>query len=204
VKEKVLLVVDVQKDFCDGSLSCHGAGNIIEPINRLINGSRWDLVVMTQEWHPRNHCSFASSYTAVDPFTVPDDGYKGMVWPDHCIAGTEGAEIHPGIDQSRVNMIVRKGLNVDVDSYSAFSDKDGVNPTVLRDIFFTTTADIYVCGIATETCVKNTVMDAMMPYTTVHVIQDACAGMTEEGHRTALMEMEKEGIYIVTVEDVVQ
>lgn len=203
MKDKVLLIVDVQNDFCPlGSLACQDGDRIVEVINELLRDKEWKLVIATQDWHPNDHCSFAVSHENAKPFSFTEDGYPDMVWPVHCVAGTYGAEINPALDQGRISLVIRKGLDRDVDSYSAYKDNNGSNPTVLNDIFAGTTVDMYVCGIATEVCVKNTAIDAIMPYVTVHVISDACAGVTAEGHDAALDEMKNMGIAVVTSEEI--
>ena len=193
--KKILLIVDVQNDFCPGgSLACPDGDKIVSEINRLINEEEWDLVIATQDWHPRGHCSFAPTH-GVDPFTVPED-YCDMVWPVHCEAGTYGAELHGDLDQTKINLIVRKGLDKDVDSYSAFADNNGENPTVLKK-FIDLDCVLYVCGIATEVCVKHTVMDAInMAGVIPIVVESACAGVTAEGHEEAIKEFWKLGAIV--------
>ena len=200
--KKVLLIVDVQNDFCPGgSLACPDGDRIIPVINRLMEEKDWDLIVATQDWHPRGHCSFASSY-GVEPFTVPED-YGDMVWPDHCVAHSEGAELRGSLNQSKINMIIRKGLDPDVDSYSAFADNKGNNPTALTDVIQGSEdyVSLYVCGIATDVCVKHTVFDAQgvayLDNTDITLITDACAGVSEEGHLKAIGEMMNDHILIL-------
>jgi nicotinamidase/pyrazinamidase len=157
----------------------------------------WDLIIATQDWHPEGHCSFASTHET-DPFTVPET-YGDMVWPEHCVAGSRGAELHPDLDQTLINMIIRKGLDPNVDSYSAFADNDGDNPTALVDVIRGTEEgiDLYVCGIATEVCVKHTIMDAMVHPIDIALISDACAGVSEEGHLKAIGEIIQDKILVL-------
>jgi len=153
----------------------------------------WDYIVASQDFHPAGHCSFASTH-GVDPFTVPE-GYGDMVWPDHCVIGTPGAELHPDLDQSLINVIIRKGLDMNVDSYSAFADNKGQNSTALVDMVDGSEyyVNLYVCGIATDVCVKHTVLDAQkiakIDYDDIVVIKDACAGVTSDGHMVAIGEL---------------
>ncbi len=188
---KVLIIVDVQNDFCPGgSLAVENGAKIIPSINYLTQSGRFDLVIATQDWHPRNHISFASRYgNAVKPYdTVAGE----TVWPDHCIQGSEGAKLHPVLDQRAINIIVRKGMNIDADSYSAFNDSDGV-ATGLKGIICSLTLtgmygspiEIYICGIATEICVKATIIDAMH-FSNTYIVKNACAGISPKTAKETL------------------
>ncbi len=199
---KMLLIVDVQKDFCPGgSLACPDGDKIVPVINKLMKEEDWDIIVATQDWHPKGHCSFASTY-GVAPFCIPSTkGYRDTVWPDHCIAGSEGAELHDELDQTKIGLIIRKGLDLHVDSYSAFFDNEGENPTPLNEIVNSDFYEIYVCGIATEVCVKHTVLDAAQDNLfkdDVIIITDACAGVSEHGHDQAIKDLEEMGIRAVS------
>jgi nicotinamidase/pyrazinamidase len=150
-----LLVIDMQNDFLPGgSLPVSGGDEIIPGINAL--AARFEHVVLTQDWHPLGHISFASSHTGKQPFTDTVDAPYGTqtLWPDHCIQATRGAELHAGLDIPHTELILRKGFRADIDSYSAFTENDGTTPTGLagylrerglRRLFFT--------GVAYDFCV---------------------------------------------------
>src|SRR5436853_6343558 len=119
-----LIVVDVQNDFMPGgALAVPGGDEVVPVVNRL--AARFDNVVLTQDWHPRGHASFASSHPGRHPFETIEVGYGPQtLWPDHCVQGTPGAAFHPGLDLSRVELIIRKGYRATIDSYSAFREND--------------------------------------------------------------------------------
>ena len=121
---KALIVIDPQNDFCPGgALAVAGGDEIMPQINAMM--SDFDLVVLTQDWHPAGHSSFASSHGGADPFTVTDMPYGPQVlWPDHCIQASPGADFHPALNTTRADAIIRKGMNLAVDSYSAFFEND--------------------------------------------------------------------------------
>jgi len=191
-----LIVVDVQNDFCEGgSLAVKDGVKIIDTINKLTHLDFFDKVIATQDWHPEKHCSFASTH-GVEPFT---ELYGDTVWPDHCVAGSWSAELHKDLDQSKISLIVRKGLNVDVDSYSGFSDNDRKNATglsLLCDIK-NEESDVYIVGIATDVCVYYTAQDALDLGYNVYIIEDACAGVTEAGAKSALRVLKNLGVHII-------
>lgn len=187
---KVLLVVDVQNDFCPGgSLGTPDGEKIIPEINRLMESGKFDKVVATQDWHPADHISFASQHD-LDPFTELDGD---MLWPDHCVQGSVGAELHPILKQEPIDLILRKGSNRDVDSYSAFFENDG-SETHLLDMFDPDDDELYVVGIATDVCVKASAVDAIPFFKKVVVVRDACSPVTPEGEIKAIEEMVEKGI----------
>jgi nicotinamidase/pyrazinamidase len=149
-----LLVIDVQNDFCpNGALPVVEGDLIIEPINAAMDD--FDIVVLTQDWHPACHKSFASSYENKKPFDTIEMFYGNQVlWPDHCIQGSVGARFHPNLNHEKAEVIIRKGSNPAVDSYSAFYENDKVTPTglhgYLKDHDVT---DLTLVGLATDFCV---------------------------------------------------
>ena len=203
---KVLIIVDVQNDFCEGgSLVVKGGEGIIDNINKLSNSGKFDVVVATQDWHPREHISFASRH-GVEPFSIVNGE---MVWADHCIAGTKGSSLRTTLDLSKVDNFFKKGVTKEVDSYSAFIDNDKIRETGL-DLYIRVLeetcekkATIYVVGIATEVCVFNTAMDSRKLYDrdTV-VIKDACAGVDAKTTKEALSKMLLKGIKIINTKDI--
>lgn len=155
-----LLVIDVQNDFCpNGALAVSGGDEIVAGINAAID--RFDAVILTQDWHPAGHSSFASSHSAA-PMSVVEMPYGPQVlWPDHCIQGTQGAAFHPELNTDRADMIVRKGYNPAIDSYSAFFENDHKTPTGLEGYLRTRgITTLTLVGLATDFCVNYSAVDA--------------------------------------------
>lgn len=200
VMARALVVVDVQNDFCSGgALEVPGGEKIIPNVNRL--AENFENVVLTQDWHPEGHSSFASSHEGKDPFQTVDMDYgEQVLWPDHCIQGSYGAALHQDLDRTQADVIVRKGYNRNIDSYSAFVENDGETLTGLRG--YLNERDIntlYICGLATDFCVKWTALDAVPTFDTV-VVEDATKGL--EGEDEALANFPEQGIDVETTEDV--
>lgn len=144
-----LLIVDLQNDFCPGGALAVPEGDIIVPtVNQLLGN--FDHVLMTQDWHPEGHQSFASSHPDHDPYDVIEVDYgEQVLWPDHCVQGTEGAEFHPELDTTHSELIIRKGFRPEIDSYSAFYENDGETPTGLAGYLRERSIDtLYLCGLA--------------------------------------------------------
>ncbi len=155
-----LLVIDVQNDFCpNGALAVEGGDEIVAGINAAMRG--FDAVILTQDWHPAGHSSFASSHGAT-PMSVIQMPYGPQVlWPDHCIQGTDGAGFHPALNIDRADMIVRKGYNPAIDSYSAFFENDQKTPTGLEGYLRTRgITTLTLVGLATDFCVHYSAVDA--------------------------------------------
>lgn len=193
---KALLIVDVQNDFCPGgTLAVPDGDRIIPVVNRL--SERFNHVLMTQDWHPAGHHSFASSHPGKEPFETIEMPYgEQVLWPDHCVQGTNGADFHPGLDTTRVELIIRKGFRRQIDSYSGFFENDHETGTgltgYLRDRGFDT---LYIAGLATDFCVKWTALDALKEGFGVSVVRDAVAGIDIDGSvKTAWQEMRDAGI----------
>jgi nicotinamidase/pyrazinamidase len=170
----ILLVVDIQNDFCPGGSLAVGGGDEIVP---LINGIAKDFkhVVLTQDWHPPDHSSFASQHEGMAPFSQFQMYYGPQtLWPDHCVRGTVGAELHAGLDVPNVEMIIRKGYRKAVDSYSAFFENDHRTPTgligYLKERGFT---HITLVGLAFDYCVRYSAEDAKILGFDVTVIERA-------------------------------
>ena len=174
----VLIVVDVQNDFCPGGALAVPKGDRIVPvINRL--ALRFEHVVLTQDWHPAGHASFASSHRGKKPFDMVRLGYGPQVlWPDHCIQGSKGALFHKRLDIPHAAMIVRKGMRKSVDSYSGFLEADRKTPTGLGGYLSERKlTQVFVVGLATDFCVAWTALDARRSGLAVTVIEDACRGI---------------------------
>ena len=177
-----LLIVDVQNDFCPGgALAVPNGDEVVPVINRL--AARFDNVVLTQDWHPRGHASFASSHPGKKPFESIDLAYgKQVLWPDHCVQGTRGAAFHANLHTEKAQLVVRKGFHRDIDSYSAFLEADRETTTglagFLKEKGF---RQLFVCGLATDFCVAWTALDGRATGFEVTVIEDACRAIDLEG-----------------------
>jgi nicotinamidase/pyrazinamidase len=180
--EDVLLVIDVQNGFCaGGTLAVPGAGEIVPIVNRI--AQRFANVVLTQDWHPKGHRSFASAHRGRKPFETIELGYGPQVlWPDHCVQGTKSAEFHPDLDIPHARLIVRKGLHPGIDSYSAFFENDRTTPTglggYLRERGLTR---IFLVGLALDFCVRYTAEDARKSGFSAVIIEDACRAIDMAG-----------------------
>ena len=182
----ILAVVDVQNDFCPGGALAVPDGDAVVPeINRLI--AEFDHVIVTQDWHPAGHSSFASQHPGRAPFETIEVAYGPQVlWPDHCVQGTPGAELHPRLDWAKAELLIRKGFRRDIDSYSAFFENDHRTPTglggYLRERGFTR---VVLAGLATDFCVHFSAMDARKLGFEVRVIERACRAIDLDGSLAA-------------------
>jgi nicotinamidase/pyrazinamidase len=178
LRTDILGLVDVQPTFMPGGELAVADGEAIVPVvNRLLVA--FDHAFATQDWHPAGHASFASTHPGQQPYDTIDMPYGAQVlWPDHGIAGTPSAAIHPGVDQTRIEAIIRKGFRPDLDSYSAFFENDRRTSTGLegwlRQRGF---SRIFLCGLATDFCVAWSAEDAVRLGFSVFVVEDACRGI---------------------------
>jgi nicotinamidase/pyrazinamidase len=180
--DDVLLVVDVQNDFCPGGALAVPRGDELVPIvNRLAH--RFPHVVLTQDWHPPLHQSFASSHAGNHPFDTVTLAYGAQIlWPDHCVQGTHGAAFHPGLDVPHAELVLRKGYRRDIDSYSAFYENDHVTPTGLTGYLRERELGrVFLAGLAYDFCVRYSAEDAHREGFAVVVIEDACRGIDVDG-----------------------
>ena len=195
-----LLIVDMQNDFCPGGALPVPEGDEIVPlINQLADG--FDHVLQTQDWHPAGHQSFASSHEGHDPYDVIEVDYgEQVLWPDHCVQGTEGAAFHPDLDTTHAELIIRKGFRPEIDSYSAFFENDGETPTGLTGYLKERGIDtLYLCGLAADFCVKWSALDGRKQGFDVYVIEDATRGIDQNGSLSqAWEEMNNAGVQIVS------
>lgn len=176
----VLIIVDVQNDFCPGGALAVINGDYVAKIASHWAGS-FHNVVLTQDWHPEKHVSFASTHGA-DLFSVTDVPYgKQVMWPEHCVEGTEGADFHPDLDVSSAKLIIRKGSNLGVDSYSAVKEADGSSTGLVGYLKEKGITRAFVCGIATDFCVAWTAIDLANAGFDTLVIDHACAGIDLDG-----------------------
>ncbi|MBS0531263.1 MAG: bifunctional nicotinamidase/pyrazinamidase [Proteobacteria bacterium] len=192
----VLLVIDVQNCFLPGgSLAVKDGDKVVPVINRLAKG--FTNVVMTQDWHTTGHVSFASSHPGKKPFETIDLKYgKQVLWPDHCVQGTDGASLSKDLSIPQAELIIRKGFHKDVDSYSAFTEADGKTTTGLSSYLKARKLHrIFVAGLATDFCVAWTAMDARKAGFETYVIEDACRGIDTQGSLAkAWADMAKAGV----------
>lgn len=165
---KALIIVDLQNDFLPGgALAVNEGDKIIQRINQL--QEKYDIIVATQDWHPSQHKSFASMHIGKEPLDIIElNGTRQVLWPDHCVQGSKGAELHKDLNQNKIRAIFRKGMNPEVDSYSAFFDVNKKNPTGLDGYLKSlNVTSVFVCGLAADYCVYYTAKDALeLGYTT--------------------------------------
>lgn len=189
-----LIAIDVQYCFIPGGTLPVPNGDQVVPLINDIAG-KFPCVVMTQDWHPANHISFASTH-GKEPFSVIDLPYgKQVMWPDHCVQSTDDARLHSALDTSKANLILRKGFNPKVDGYSAFYDNDQKTPTGLTGYLKSRgVRRVFVCGLATDFCVMWSSVDARKDGFDVFVIEDASRGIDVRGSmEAAWKEMAKAG-----------
>ncbi len=178
----VLIVVDVQNDFCPGgSLAVQDGDAVIAVIHRI--APRFEHIVLTQDWHPLGHCSFASSYPGKKPFEVVElEGREQRLWPDHCVQGTRGAELHQDLRLDRAELILRKGFRKVMDSYSAFFENDHVTPTGLAGYCRERGLErMFFAGLAYDFCVGFSALDARKAGFEAVVVRDACRAIDVAG-----------------------
>ena len=184
--EDVLLVIDVQNDFLPGGALAVADGDAIIPlVDRLAR--EFESVVVTQDWHPAGHASFASSHAGAKPFDLIELPYGNQVlWPDHCVQGSPGALVHFALEtQDRAFAILRKGANAMVDSYSAFAEADGLTTGLAALLRARGIERVFACGLATDFCVAYSALDARAAGFETFVIDDACRAIDADGSLAA-------------------
>lgn len=202
--QAALILVDVQPDFMPGgALACHEGDAIVPAIDKLLHRRLFGQTVATQDWHPRGHVSFASMHVGKAPFEqIQLYGQPQTLWPDHCVQDTTGAALHPGIDWSLADLILRKGNRPDVDSYSAFQENHGPDGSRsstglagwLRERGVT---EIYAVGLARDVCVLWTVQDALALGFRANVVWDLTRPVTPESDAATRATLEKLGVGIM-------
>ena len=194
-----LLVIDVQNDFCPaGALAVVGGNEIIPHINEEM--AKYDCVVLTQDWHPKGHSSFATSHEGKNPLELIKMPYGDQVlWPDHCIQGSKGAEFHQDLNIEQANAIIRKGSNPRIDSYSAFFENDRKTPTGLDGYFKSLAIEkINLVGLATDFCVNFSAQDAANLGYKVSVLEKMCRAIDLNGSLAAAKsEMQNCGVEFI-------
>jgi nicotinamidase/pyrazinamidase len=196
---KALIVIDLQNDFCPGgALAVAGGDEIVPLVNAMID--EFDHVVLTQDWHPEGHLSFASQHDGKNPFESVSMPYgEQTLWPDHCVQGTPGAEFHAGLEWTKAELVVRKGFRKAIDSYSAFFENDRTTPTGLggylkeRGI-----SDLTLVGLATDFCVAYSAIDAAKLGFQATVVMEGCRAIDLGGSLAEMTErMRQAGVSIL-------
>ncbi|MDV7214146.1 bifunctional nicotinamidase/pyrazinamidase [Azotobacter beijerinckii] len=195
----LLLVIDLQNDFCaGGALAVAGADELVPTINRLAEG--FAHVALTQDWHPPGHRSFAASHPGRRPFETVRLAYgEQTLWPEHCVQGTPGAEFHPELAIPQAELILRKGYRAEVDSYSAFHENDRCTPTGLAGYLRERgLRRLFLAGLATDVCVHYTALDARLAGFETVLLLDACRAIDCDGSLAAALEaMRAAGVEIL-------
>ena len=179
---EAILVIDVQNDFCPGgALAVAGGDEIVAPINALVPD--FPVRVFTQDWHPADHLSFASQHDGAAPMSVIDMPYGPQVlWPDHCIIGSDGAAFHAGLNTNPADLVIRKGFRREIDSYSAFFENDHKTPTGLEGYLKSRGVEaVTLVGLATDFCVNYSAVDAAKLGFEVTVIESLCRAIDFDG-----------------------
>lgn len=196
---EALIVVDVQNDFCDGgALAVAGGAEVVAPINALM--AEFSVVVLSQDWHPADHTSFASHHPGKAPFQMIEMEYGHQVlWPDHCVQGSRGAAFHADLETDRAHLILRKGIHRSIDSYSAFYENDRITPTglegYLRRRGITT---VTLAGLALDFCVSYSAVDAARHGFATSVVVPACRAIDLNGSlAAALAAMTEAGVRLL-------
>ncbi len=206
-EKSALLIVDMQYDFMEsGSLEVKNANSIINTINSLTKKD-WGLIVASKDWHPQNHVSFASNNEGSQLFdeVTLEDGTKQIMWPDHCVQGTKGAEIHKDIDTTNIDHIVLKGQNKNVDSYSAFFDNNHLQKTEMDKILKENGIEsIYVLGLARDFCVRWTALDGQKLGYKTHFIFDATKPVNEHFDAELLKELKANNISVISSKELIE
>ena len=201
-EQDVLIVVDVQNDFCSGgALAVPGGEKVVPAINRI--AEKFQSVVLTQDWHPGDHVSFASNHPHKRPYDTIELSYGPQVlWPDHCVQGTTGADFHSALETTRASLVLRKGIHRDIDSYSAFLENDHKTSTglagYLRERGLKT---LFFVGLAFDFCIRYSAEDAHKADFRAIVIEEACRGIDLDGSVAATHHSFKSlGIPVVGIE----
>ena len=178
---RALIVKDMQNDFCPGgALAVTGGNEIVSPINQIMD--EFDAIILTQDWHPAGHSSFASSHDASAFSSIEMSYGKQILWPDHCVQGTKGGQFHFGLNTKNADLILRKGYNPFIDSYSAFFENDHKTPTGLAGYLKTREIkDLTFVGLATDYCVAYSALDAARLGYEVSVRTELCRAINMEG-----------------------
>jgi nicotinamidase/pyrazinamidase len=202
---RALILVDIQNDFVPGGALPTKRGDEVVPVVNALQ-PHFELVIATQDWHPPDHGSFASNHPGREPGEIIDlDGIEQVLWPDHCVQESPGAEFHPDLQMEKVAKVIRKGTDPGIDSYSGFFDNGHRKATGLGDYLTDRgVSEVVIVGLATDYCVKFTALDAVRLGFRASVVRDACRGVElQPGDiERAFTEMEAAGVRVVTSENV--
>lgn len=193
-KNNALIIVDIQNDFLPGgSLAVSGGDEIVPIINKL--QEEFELIVLTQDWHPDNHQSFASTHKSKKPFDIIElNGLKQVLWPNHCVQGTKGAEFSELLNVNKAQLIIRKGMNPSIDSYSGFFDNGRLNSTGLTGYLIEKGIQkVSICGLAADFCVYYTAMDALELGFEVEIIGNATKAINPVEYKEKLENFKNKG-----------
>jgi nicotinamidase/pyrazinamidase len=201
---KALLVIDIQNDFLPGgALEVKDGDQIISVVNKIMK--KFDLVIATMDWHPADHKSFASQHEGKSPGDmIKLRGLDQVLWPDHCIQGTVGAEFSKKLDLGRIKRVFVKGTDKEIDSYSGFFDNGHLKSTGLNDYLKNSLIDeVYIVGLATDYCVKFTAFDSIREGFKTYVVADAtrAVNLKPDDYEAALDEMKKSGAVLMSSQD---
>lgn len=197
---KALLIVDVQNDFCPGGALAVPDGDTIVPVINSLS-EHFDSVIQTQDWHPADHHSFASSHKGKEPYDTIELEYGTQVlWPDHCVQGTTGADFHPNLNTHKTQVIIRKGFRKSIDSYSTFFENDQSTETGLNGYLKQRgIKELYTVGLATDFCIKWSILDGISEGFTMNIVMDAVKGIDLNGSLDkAWQEMKEKGVNITS------
>ena len=204
-RRDALIVVDVQNDFCPGGALAVAGGDAVVPVVNRLTGA-FDHVVLTQDWHPAGHASFASSHAGRQPFEQVEMAYGSQtLWPDHCVQGSEGAAFHPALATDAVRLVLRKGCDAAIDSYSAFFENDRTTATGLTGwLRALGVARVFLVGLATDFCVHDSAMDARREGFEAVLVEDACRAIDLEGSlQRALASLRQANVAFATSGEIV-
>ena len=199
-EDTALVLIDIQNDFCPGGALAVNQGDEIVDISNKIQ-ERFKIKIITQDWHPSTHKSFASNHEGKEPLSIVEMFYGPQVlWPNHCIQGTEGSEFHSKLVTDNADLIIRKGFRPEIDSYSAFFENDQKTPTGLDGYLKSRGINtIYLCGLALDFCVYFSAIDGAKLGYNVIVIEDACRAIDLNGSlENSLNDMKSKGIRLLT------
>jgi nicotinamidase/pyrazinamidase len=196
---KTLIIIDVQNDFMPGGPLAVPHGDLIVPVINKIQ-RYFDLIVATQDWHPKNHKSFASNHFDKKPFNrIIRNGIQQTLWPDHCLQGSDGAELHRDLESDRIAAIFRKGMDPEVDSYSGFYDNNHKLSTGLTGYLKEKgVSEVHFCGLAADICVYYTILDSISEGFKSTLIEDASRPLYIEKFDDIKCEVAKLGVHIIT------
>ena len=205
-EDTALILIDIQNDFCPrGALAVNKGDEIVKIANKL--QKNFKIKIITQDWHPHTHKSFASNHEGKNPYSIAEMFYgQQVLWPDHCVQGSKGAEFHSELITDNSDLIIRKGFRPEIDSYSAFFENDHLTPTGLEGYLKTRKIkSIYLCGLALDFCVYFSAIDGVKLGFNVFVIEDACKAIDLDGSLDKSMsEMKAKGVQLVSSSNLVR